>query len=103
MMVSNELIVQQLVGRRIEEPPDRYGLLRQLAKHLIERALEANMTEHLGHKMNSSVANAYELSPHRQDFYTPSKVTLADHLHDQLHRVGNHVNAEDDQEPDIIS
>jgi putative transposase len=33
------------------------GLLKQLTKRLVERALEAEMTEHLGHAKNASVAN----------------------------------------------
>lgn len=33
------------------------GLLKHLTKLVVERALEAEMTEHLGHGKNESVAN----------------------------------------------
>ncbi len=33
------------------------GLLKQLTKALVERALEAEMAEHLGHARNEPVAN----------------------------------------------
>jgi putative transposase len=34
------------------------GLLKQLTKALVERALEAEMTEHLGHAKHGPVSNA---------------------------------------------
>ncbi len=34
------------------------GLLKQLTKALVERALQAELTEHLGHGKNQLVANA---------------------------------------------
>jgi transposase-like protein len=34
------------------------GLLKQLTKRLVERALEAEMAQHLGHGKNESVANS---------------------------------------------
>ena len=34
------------------------GLLKQLTKLLVERALEAELTEHLGHQRHEAVANA---------------------------------------------
>ena len=34
------------------------GLLKQLTKLLVERALDAELTEHLGHERNEAVANA---------------------------------------------
>lgn len=33
------------------------GLLKQLTKALVERALQAEMTEHLGHKRNEAISN----------------------------------------------
>ena len=33
------------------------GLLKQLTKLLVERALDAELTEHLGHERNEAVAN----------------------------------------------
>jgi hypothetical protein len=40
MSVSNELIVQPLSGKKSKERVDVNGLLKQLAKPLIERTLE---------------------------------------------------------------
>ena len=34
------------------------GLLKQLTKMIVERALEAEMTEHLGHGTNGAVTNS---------------------------------------------
>ena len=59
MTVSNELIDQLLAGyKKPEDLIGENGLLKQLTKRLVERALEAEMTEHLGHSKNASVANA---------------------------------------------
>ena len=59
MTVSNELIDQLLAGyKKPEDLIGENGLLKQLTKRLVERALEAEMTEHLGHTKNASVANA---------------------------------------------
>jgi putative transposase len=58
MTVSNELIDQLLAGyKKPEDLIGENGLLKQLTKRLVERALEAEMTEHLGHAKNASVAN----------------------------------------------
>jgi putative transposase len=59
MTVSNELIDQLLAGyKKPEDLIGENGLLKQLTKRLVERALEAEMTEHLGHAKNANVANA---------------------------------------------
>jgi len=59
MTVSNELIDQLLAGyKKPEDLIGENGLLKQLTKRLVERALEAEMTEHLGYCKNASVANA---------------------------------------------
>ena len=59
MTVSNELIDQLLAGyKKPEDLIGENGLLKQLTKRLVERALEAEVTEHLGHTKNASVANA---------------------------------------------
>jgi putative transposase len=58
MTVSNELIDQLLAGyKKPEDLIGENGLLKPLTKRLVERALEAEMTEHLGHSKNASVAN----------------------------------------------
>ena len=53
------MIDQLLAGyKKPEDLIGENGLLKQLTKRLVERALEAEMTEHLGHTKNASVANA---------------------------------------------
>jgi hypothetical protein len=39
------------------------GLLKQLTKALVERALEVEMTEHLGHDKHETVTNASGNAP----------------------------------------
>ena len=58
MTVSNELIDSLLADyKKPEDLIGEHGLLKQLTKRLIERALEAEMTEHLGHGKHEPVAN----------------------------------------------
>ena len=57
--ISDELVAQ-LLGN-YQKPEDligENGLLKQLTKLLVERALEAELTEHLGHQRHEAVANA---------------------------------------------
>jgi transposase-like protein len=44
--------------RKPEDLIGENGLLKQLTKMLVERALEAEMTEHLGHDKSAAVTNA---------------------------------------------
>jgi putative transposase len=54
----NELIDALLVGyKKPEDLIGQNGLLKQLTKALVERALQAELTEHLGHDKNQLVAN----------------------------------------------
>ena len=56
--LPNELIDSLLSNYK--EPKDilcEHGLLKQLTKALLERALQAEMTDHLGHSKHSSVSN----------------------------------------------
>jgi putative transposase len=56
--LPNDLIDQLLSGYK--KPDDligENGLLKQLTKALIERALQAEMTEHLGHDKHATVSN----------------------------------------------
>jgi putative transposase len=58
MTVSNELIDSLLADyKKPEDLIGEHGLLKQLTRKLIERALEAEMAEHLGHARNEPVAN----------------------------------------------
>jgi putative transposase len=58
MTVSNELIDSLLADyKKPEDLIGENGLLKQLTKRLVERALQAEMAQHLGHAKNSSVAN----------------------------------------------
>ena len=59
MTVNNELIDRLLADyKKPEDLIGENGLLKQLTKRLVERALEAEMSEHLGHDKNKPVANA---------------------------------------------
>lgn len=59
MTVSNELIDSLLADyKKPEDLIGENGLLKQLTKRLVERALQAEMAQHLGHAKNNSVANA---------------------------------------------
>lgn len=58
MTVSNELIDSLLADyKKPEDLIGENGLLKQLTKKLVERALEAEMAEHLGHGKHEPVAN----------------------------------------------
>ena len=58
MTVSNELLDSLLADyKKPEDLIGEDGLLKQLTKKLVERALEAEMAEHLGHARNEPVAN----------------------------------------------
>lgn len=58
MTVSNELIDSLLADyKKPEDLIGEHGLLKQLTKRLIERALEAEMAEHLGHGKHEPVVN----------------------------------------------
>lgn len=57
--LSNELIDSLLLDyKKPEDLIGENGLLKQLTKVLIERALQAEMTEHLGHNLHAPVINA---------------------------------------------
>lgn len=56
--LSNELIDALLSDyKKPEDLVGENGLLKQLTKALVERALQAEITEHLGHNKNQLVAN----------------------------------------------
>lgn len=57
--VSPDLIDQLLAGCQSPEDPNGvHGLLKQLTKAVVERALQAEMSAHLGHDKHEPVANA---------------------------------------------
>lgn len=59
MTVSIELIDSLLANyKKPEDLIGENGLLKELTKKLVERVLEAEMAEHLGHAKNESVASA---------------------------------------------
>ena len=59
MTVSNELIDSLLADyKKPEDLIGEHGLLKRLTRKLVERALEAEMAEHLGHARNEPVANS---------------------------------------------
>jgi len=57
--LPNDLIDALLANyKKPEDLIDQNGLLKQVTKALVERALQAEMTDHLGHGKNQLVANA---------------------------------------------
>lgn len=57
--VPDELLSRLLANdQKPEDLIGENGLLKQLTKLLVEKALDAEMTEHLGHEKHDSVANA---------------------------------------------
>jgi putative transposase len=57
--LPKDLIDSLLAGyKKPEDLIGEHGLLKQLTKALVERALQAEMAEHLGHGKNESVTNA---------------------------------------------
>ena len=58
MTVTNELIDSLLADyKKPEDLIGENGLLKLLTKKLVERALQAEMADHLGHGKNEAVAN----------------------------------------------
>jgi putative transposase len=56
--VPDELLSGLLANyKKPEDLIGENGLLKQLTKLLVERALDAELTEHLGHERHESVAN----------------------------------------------
>ena len=56
--LPTELIDALLANyRKTEDLIGQDGILKQLTKALVERALQAEMTDHLGHGKNQLVAN----------------------------------------------
>ena len=59
MTVSNELIDSLLANyKKPEDLIGEHGILKQLTKRLVERALEVELAEHLGHARHEPVANS---------------------------------------------
>ncbi len=58
MTIDNELIDRLLADyKKPEDIIGEKGLLKQLTKAVLQRALQAEMTEHLGHEKHAAVAN----------------------------------------------
>lgn len=60
IMTIDEKILDQLIAsyKKPEDLIGENGLLKELTKRLLERAMGAEMTEHLGHAKNQAVMNA---------------------------------------------
>ena len=57
--LPNDLIDSLLANyKKPEDLIGENGLLKQLTKALVERALQAEMSDHLGHDKNAAVSNA---------------------------------------------
>jgi len=58
MIIDKELLDRLFVNyKKPEDLIGEHGLLKQLTKALLERALQAELTEHLGHEKHSPVVN----------------------------------------------
>lgn len=56
--IPEELLASLLADyKKPEDLIGQNGLLKQLTKRLVEKALEAELTEHLGHDRHEAVAN----------------------------------------------
>jgi putative transposase len=58
MAIEKDLLDRLLIDYKYTKPEDLIGedgLLKQLAKALFERALQAEMTVHLGHEKNGAI------------------------------------------------
>ena len=78
--LPNDLIDELLAG--YQKPEDfigENGLLKQLTKRLVERALQAEMTEHPGHDKHEAVSNASGNARNGKSI-KPSKASLANCL-----------------------
>ena len=74
--LPNDLIDQMLSGyKKPEDLIGENGLLKQLTKALIERALQAEMTEHLGHE-NMLLSATSLAMPATVKAARPSRVNL---------------------------
>jgi putative transposase len=59
MTISNELLDSLLADYQApEDLIGEGGLLKQLTQRLVERALQAEMTEHLGYAKHKSIAKS---------------------------------------------
>ena len=57
--VPEELLAKLLADhKKPEDLIGENGLLKQLTKLLVEKALDADLTEHLGHERNETVTNS---------------------------------------------
>ena len=71
--ITPDLIDSLLSGyKKPEDLIGEHGLLKQLTKALVERALEAEMEAHLGHAKNESVTNAAKNTRNGKSSKNPS-------------------------------
>jgi putative transposase len=59
---ADKLLDELLQGKTPEEILGRDGLLKGLTKHLVERALEGEMTTHLGYEKHAAEGGTVRLS-----------------------------------------
>ncbi len=58
MAIENDLLDRLLSDyKKLEDLIEETGLLKQLTNALLERALEGELTDHLGHEKHAPVAN----------------------------------------------
>ena len=73
MAIDKKLIDQLLIDyKRPEDIIGENGLLKQLTKAVLERALEAEMTEHLGYAKHDSAGHHQGNPRNGKSRFTPS-------------------------------
>ena len=69
-VLPNDLIDELLAGyQKPEDLIGENGLLKQLTKALVERALQAEMAEHLGHDKHSTIINTARIHKRSATLY----------------------------------
>ncbi|EQA62320.1 transposase for insertion sequence element ISRM3 domain protein [Leptospira alexanderi serovar Manhao 3 str. L 60] len=72
---AEELLDELIKGKTPEELIGNEGLLKQLTKSLVERAMQGEMTHHLGYEKNSSTGITQAI-PEMEKVAKSSKETL---------------------------
>ena len=86
MTVTNELIDSLLADyQKPEDLIGENGLLKQLTKLLVEKALDAEMADHLGHGKNEPVENLAAVGVfHAEQALSSSTIARSSHSNGML-------------------
>ena len=93
---SPDLIDQLLADyRKPEDLIGEHGLLKQITKAVVERALQAEMAAHLGHDKHEPVANAAGNTRNGTSRKTLKDVIVANRITDDIRNVADKVYSRD--------